>query len=111
MRSTEEAKEPSVLEDDSTICVLCRFHDQECTFLHNPYSRKRHLAQDGDDLEASKRRFAEHTPAMSTQLIRDPGSRISLDARGESRRRKPVLFRLPAELAWKNMMTWKVLVF
>jgi hypothetical protein len=63
-----------VLEEDSTICVLCKFHNQECTFLQNPHSRKRHISQDRDDLEASKRRFAEHTPVMCTQRA-DTGPR------------------------------------
>jgi hypothetical protein len=49
-------KSRCVLEEDSPICVLCKFHNQECTFLQNPQSRKRKIPQDSDNAEASKRR-------------------------------------------------------
>jgi hypothetical protein len=46
-----------VLEDDATICVLCKFHNQECTFLQNPQVRKRKAPPDSDDVEACKKRY------------------------------------------------------
>lgn len=45
-----------MLEEDSTICVLCKFHGQECTFVQNPQSRKRKTPQDVEEAEATKRR-------------------------------------------------------
>ncbi|CZT04822.1 related to DAL81-transcriptional activator for allantoin and GABA catabolic genes [Rhynchosporium graminicola] len=49
-------KSRCVLEDESPICVLCKFHNQECTFVQNPQSRKRKGLQDGDDPVFGKRR-------------------------------------------------------
>lgn len=50
-------KSRCVLEEGSTICILCRFHNQECTFIQNPQSRKRKPTLESDDLEpAAKRR-------------------------------------------------------
>ncbi|RFU27057.1 hypothetical protein B7463_g9279, partial [Scytalidium lignicola] len=50
-------KSRCVLEEASTICVLCKFHGQECTFLHEPQVRKRKVPQEGED-PASKRRLS-----------------------------------------------------
>ena len=62
-------KSRCVLEDESPICVLCRFHNQECTFLQNPQSRKRkaptvdptngNQTNDAEILQ-SRRRFVSH---------------------------------------------------
>jgi len=36
-------KSRCVLNEGSTICVLCGFHSQACTFLYTPQPRKRKL--------------------------------------------------------------------
>ncbi|PVH82030.1 hypothetical protein DL98DRAFT_530778 [Cadophora sp. DSE1049] len=69
-------KSRCVLEDDSPICVLCKFHNQECTFVQNPQSRKRKAPQDGDDPEATKRRqsisssVSKKSPGTQMRVIR-----------------------------------------
>ncbi|RDL29711.1 Uncharacterized protein BP5553_10691 [Venustampulla echinocandica] len=66
-------KSRCVLEDDSTICVLCRFHSQECTFLEDPHSRKRKLTQHGDDTSSRRRSVSsgrvERSPETQTRII------------------------------------------
>ncbi|KAI5779873.1 fungal-specific transcription factor domain-containing protein [Peziza echinospora] len=37
-------KSRCVLNEGTTVCVLCRFHNQDCTFLQSPQPRKRRLA-------------------------------------------------------------------
>jgi len=53
-----------VLEDEATICVLCKFHGQDCTFLQNPQSRKR-KPQDPVEAEDPKRRSLKPTPLIT----------------------------------------------
>jgi hypothetical protein len=72
-----------VLEEDSTICVLCKFHNQECSFLDSPQLRKRRRVQDGDSLEASETRFA--WPTLATCPPADK-SHSQSNAPGQSRK-------------------------
>lgn len=51
-------KSRCVLENSSPICVLCRFHGQECTFVHDPQSRKRKPPED-EEPRGEKRRSAQ----------------------------------------------------
>ncbi|KAG9237990.1 fungal-specific transcription factor domain-containing protein [Amylocarpus encephaloides] len=77
-------KSRCVLEDNSPVCVLCRFHNQNCTFLQEPLSRKRKVPQEpfGSDhvREAdnshSQRRLSSsstisrNSPALHARVIR-----------------------------------------
>ncbi|KAF3200243.1 Fungal specific transcription factor [Orbilia oligospora] len=36
-------KSRCVMNEDSSVCVLCQFHKQDCTFLQSPQPRKRRL--------------------------------------------------------------------
>ncbi|KUJ14225.1 uncharacterized protein LY89DRAFT_686734 [Mollisia scopiformis] len=69
-------KSRCVLEEDSPICVLCKFHGQECTFIQNPQSRKRKTPQDVEEAGATKRRFSsssvvsKKSPATQMRVIR-----------------------------------------
>lgn len=54
-------------EDDNTVCVLCRFHGQDCTYKELPKSRKRALSDDlASPLETS-------APKRSRVHSKDPG--------------------------------------
>lgn len=69
-------KSRCVLEEDATICVLCKFHGQECTFVQNPQSRKRKPPQDAEEGEATKRRLSgssvlsKKSPKTQMRVIR-----------------------------------------
>ncbi|KAH8774934.1 transcriptional regulatory protein [Hyaloscypha sp. PMI_1271] len=65
-------KSRCVIEEESTICVLCKFHGQECTFVQNPQSRKRKPTQDPDDSETAKRR---HSSSSARSKI-SPGAQM-----------------------------------
>ncbi|KAE9370807.1 hypothetical protein N431DRAFT_412534 [Stipitochalara longipes BDJ] len=65
-------KSRCVIEGESTICVLCKFHGQECTFLQNPQSRKRKQIQDVDDSESAKRRHS----SSSARSKKSPGAQM-----------------------------------
>jgi hypothetical protein len=45
------------VKEGSSLCVLCEFHRQDCTFLQDPQPRKRKatLPGDGGELNAKKR--------------------------------------------------------
>lgn len=49
-------KSRCVLGEDATVCVLCRFHSQKCTFVEVPQPRKRKLSLDGEEPEANTKR-------------------------------------------------------
>lgn len=79
-----------MIEDNSTVCVLCRFHSQECTFLQNSHSLKRKLSQGVDDLETSMTRFAKYVPATvltADSLLREsnPSGRMRKSPEAQAR--------------------------
>jgi hypothetical protein len=47
-----------VIPEGVEICVLCKFHSQDCTFVQSPQPRKRRLNSevDGREEEGAKRR-------------------------------------------------------
>lgn len=56
-------KSRCVINEGQASCVLCLFHNQDCTFVQSPQPRKRKLNSDGkEDLSASKRRLARSQP-------------------------------------------------
>ncbi|TVY82360.1 Transcriptional activator protein DAL81 [Lachnellula suecica] len=63
-------------EGEASICVLCKFHGQDCTFLQNPQSRKRKTIQDPIEVENPKRRLSSSSvrsrksPVAQTRVIR-----------------------------------------
>jgi hypothetical protein len=87
-RLLEQRKRKSrcVIEEELTICVLCKFHGQECTFVQNPQSRKRKPTQDPDDSETAKRRY-EHLQNTITCFMHGTDKHISgIQARRRGRR-------------------------
>ena len=58
-----------MIEDSSTICVMCRFHNQECSFLHIPDSLKRRPIQDEGELTPTKRQLVEPNPMTCSKLV------------------------------------------
>ncbi|KAH6671678.1 transcriptional regulatory protein [Halenospora varia] len=70
-------KSRCVLDEDSPVCVLCRFHNQDCTFVQNPQSRKRKVPSDAvEELDGPKRRHSSSStrsrksPSVQTRVIR-----------------------------------------
>ncbi|KAI9050633.1 hypothetical protein LZ554_005792 [Drepanopeziza brunnea f. sp. 'monogermtubi'] len=68
-------KSRCVLEDDAAVCVLCRFHNQECTFVRNPQSRKRRRTPDAEDAGVKRRQsnlssVAKKSPGAQMRIIR-----------------------------------------
>lgn len=54
-------KSRCVINEGQTICVLCQFHTQECTFVQSPQPRKRKLNIEGGKEESvAKRRYVKH---------------------------------------------------
>lgn len=51
-------KSKCVMREGEMACLLCKFHNQDCTFVQSPQPRKRKLNGDGKDDPASKRRYA-----------------------------------------------------
>jgi hypothetical protein len=53
-------KSRCVIHEGQNSCVLCQFHNQECTFVQSPQPRKRKLNAEGKEESLAKRRYAEH---------------------------------------------------
>ncbi|KAL9035969.1 MAG: hypothetical protein Q9214_006343 [Letrouitia sp. 1 TL-2023] len=53
-------KSRCVLGEDATVCVLCRFHSQKCTFVEVPQPRKRKLSLDEEESEANTKRLSSN---------------------------------------------------
>ncbi|EWC45253.1 hypothetical protein DRE_05980 [Drechslerella stenobrocha 248] len=63
-------KSRCVMNEDSSVCVLCKFHNQDCTFLQSPQPRKRRLpaaAAAGSDDE-------KHSASNKKRSMDDPDS-------------------------------------
>ncbi|EPS40572.1 hypothetical protein H072_5541 [Dactylellina haptotyla CBS 200.50] len=62
-------KSRCVMNEESSICVLCQFHKQDCTFLQSPQPRKRRLpvATAGSDDE-------KHTASNKKRSMDEPES-------------------------------------
>jgi len=52
-------KSKCVIHEGQGSCVLCQFHNQECTFVQSPQPRKRKLNAEGKEESLAKRRYAE----------------------------------------------------
>lgn len=61
-------KSKCVTEEGNTICVLCKFHDQQCTYLEAPQPRKR-PANPGSTTEAQ-------SPKRSRMIRTRPGTGV-----------------------------------
>ena len=66
-------KSRCVLKDGATKCVLCEFHNQDCTYVQTPQARKRKsvsISQDEEVIVSPKRE-----PVIHDRLRRDSSSR------------------------------------
>jgi hypothetical protein len=70
-----------VIEDNSTICVMCRFHNQECSFLHIPDPLKRRPVQDEGELTPTKRQLVEPNPMTCCKLVDGMSSQSNASGR------------------------------
>lgn len=52
-------KSRCVMKEGQSICVLCQFHTQECTFVQSPQPRKRKLNTEGKEESSAKRRYVQ----------------------------------------------------
>ncbi|PSN69607.1 hypothetical protein BS50DRAFT_631613 [Corynespora cassiicola Philippines] len=67
-------KSRCVINEGASLCVLCDFHKQECTFVQSPLPRKRKVADDGkkDSPNNTKKRSVDAEPpplALPTPTI------------------------------------------
>lgn len=67
-------KSRCVIHDGASLCVLCEFHKQDCTFVQSPLPRKRKAVEEGtkDSPNVSKKRSVDAEPpplALPTPTI------------------------------------------
>ncbi|KAK6541220.1 Fungal specific transcription factor [Orbilia ellipsospora] len=79
-------KSRCVMNEDSSICVLCQFHKQDCTFLQSPQPRKRRLpvTNTGSDDEkhsvSNKKRSMDEPDSPRTQAKKGSGAEEPKDS-------------------------------
>ncbi|KAK6505364.1 Fungal specific transcription factor [Arthrobotrys musiformis] len=79
-------KSRCVMNEDSSVCVLCQFHKQDCTFLQSPQPRKRRLpvATTGSDdekhLGSNKKRSMDEPESPRQQARKGSSSEEAKDA-------------------------------
>ena len=64
-------KSRCVIKEASTICVLCEFHKQDCTFVQEPQPRKRKVPAAGDSKDANpKKRYVAFVSCATLYIAR-----------------------------------------
>ncbi|EKD12039.1 fungal specific transcription factor domain-containing protein [Drepanopeziza brunnea f. sp. 'multigermtubi' MB_m1] len=69
---------PCAVNEGQTSCVLCQYHNQDCTLVQSPQPRKRKLNTEGKEESVAKRRTDERRRYPTESSISSTGATNSL---------------------------------